>query len=140
MFHFTVERLGFLKRIPGLPQVFDALLLLGTAVARPERLAAMEQVEAHGRLLEGIRLRPHRFGGTGFVGHHREIAHLHGNGLLDARVGFEERDRWVGSGRAQPHHWIPQSPWVSFWIRGRTDIPAAQELLDTAAKIAARQD
>lgn len=132
MFRFAVENLGFLTRIPGIPHVFDALLLLATAVVRPGCLSAMEQVEAYGRSLPGVRLRTHRLGGIGFVRHDREIAHLHGNGLLDIRLGSAERDRWVGSGRALPHHVIPHSQWVSFWIRGPEDVRVARELLDTA--------
>lgn len=132
MFRFAVEQLGLLKRIPGIPQVFDVLLLLRTAVIHPERLSAMEQVQIHGRSMPGIRLRPHRLGGIGFVRQDHEIAHLHGNGLLDVRLGSADRDRWVGSGRALRHHVLPCSPWVSFWIRGPEDVPAALELLETA--------
>lgn len=138
MFRFAVEHLGFLKRVPGLPQVFDTLLLVWTAMGRPERLAAMEQVEVYARSLPGIHLRPHRFGGTGFIRQDGEIAHLHGNGLLDVRAGWVERDRWVGLGRVQAHHVVPQSPWVSFWIRDLRDVPTAQELLRIAASISTR--
>ncbi len=132
MFRFVVEHLGLLKRIPGIPQVFDVLLLLRIAVIHPERLPAMEKVQIHGRSLPGIRLRPHRLGGIGFVRHDHEIARLYGNGLLDVQLGSAERDRWVGSGRALRHHVLPCSPWVSFRICGPEDVPAALELLKTA--------
>jgi hypothetical protein len=76
MFRFTVEHLGFLAKVPGLPQVFDALLLVTTALRRTPCLVAMEQIETHLRSLPELRLRPHRLGGTEFVLAGHEIAHL----------------------------------------------------------------
>lgn len=133
MFRFTVEHLGFLAKVPGLPQVFDALLLVTTALRRTPCLVAMEQIETHLRSLPEMRLRPHRLGGTEFVLAGHEIAHLHGNGLLDVRLNAPERNRWVQSGRVHPHHVLLESSWVSLWITGAADVPTALELLETAA-------
>jgi hypothetical protein len=39
------------------------------------------------------------------------------------------RDELVNSGRASPHHVLPQSWWVSYWInKGEEDVPAVVEL------------
>ena len=133
MFRFTVEHLGFLAKVPGLPQLFDALLLVVTALWRTPCLMAMNQIETHLRSLPEMRLRPHRLGGTEFVLAGHEIAHLHGNGLLDVRLNAPERNRWVQSGRVQPHHVLLESSWVSLWITGAADVPTALELLETAA-------
>jgi hypothetical protein len=133
MFRFTVEHLGFLAKVPGLPQVFDALLLATTALRRTPCLRVMEQVESHGRSLPGMRLAPHRLGGIGFVLKDLEIAHMHGNGLLDVRLDRSERDHWVRSGRVQPHHVVRESSWVSLWIENAEDLSTACALLDTAA-------
>ena len=133
MFRFTVEHLGFLAKVPGLPQLFDALLLVVTALWRTPCLMAMDQIETHLRSLPELRLRPHHLGGTEFVLAGHEIAHLHGNGLLDVRLNAPERNRWVQSGRVQPHHVLLESSWVSLWITGAADVPTALELLETAA-------
>lgn len=133
MFRFTVEHLGFLAKVPGLPQVFDAVLLAMTALRRTPCLRVMEQVESHGRSLPGMRLAPHRLGGIGFVLKDLEIAHMHGNGLLDVRLDGLERDRWVRSGRVQPHHVLQESSWVSLWIENADDLATARALLETAA-------
>ena len=133
MFRFTVDHLGFLAKVPGLPQVFDAVLLAMTALRRTPCLRVMEQVESHGRSLPGMRLAPHRLGGIGFVLKGLEIAHMHGNGLLDVRLDGLERDRWVRSGRVQPHHVLRESSWVSLWIENAGDLAAASALVDTAA-------
>jgi hypothetical protein len=53
--------------------------------------------------------------------------------LLDVRLSEPERNRWVHSGRVQPHHVLPESSWVSLWITGAEDVPTAVELLETAA-------
>jgi hypothetical protein len=38
------------------------------------------------------------------------------------------RNELVSSGRVLPHHVLPQSGWVSYWIKGEEDIPAVIEL------------
>ncbi len=39
------------------------------------------------------------------------------------------RDELVNSGRASPHHVLPQSGWVSYWInQGEEDVPAVVDL------------
>src|SRR2546423_14397690 len=46
LFYFVVRHLHWLSRVPGLPQLFDALLLTGTCLTHRSRLAAMEKLEA----------------------------------------------------------------------------------------------
>jgi hypothetical protein len=38
------------------------------------------------------------------------------------------RNDLVSSGRVSPHHFLPQSGWVSYWIKGEEDIPVIIEL------------
>jgi hypothetical protein len=39
------------------------------------------------------------------------------------------RNELVNSGRVSPHHVLPQSGWVSYWINnGEKDVPAVVEL------------
>ncbi|PYK82761.1 MAG: hypothetical protein DME37_01840 [Verrucomicrobia bacterium] len=81
---------------------------------------------------DAIQRRPHRFGGVGFFVGTTEIGHLHGNGLLDLFVGKSFRTEQVRQGRALPHHVFPDSGWISFWLRNRTDIAQALELFEIA--------
>jgi hypothetical protein len=71
---------------------------------------------------------PHRFGGLEFRVNKREIGHIHGDELADLPFPMETRNKLINSGRASPHHIIPQSGWVSYWIKGDRDIPAVIDL------------
>lgn len=71
----------------------------------------------------GVEARPHRFGGIEFTVNHREIGHLHGDLLADLPFPRRIRDDLVASGRASPHHILPETGWVSRWIRGAEDVP-----------------
>ncbi len=129
LFRCVVRRVRWLARIPGAPQLFDAALLAWTALFHRERLAAMERVETAARTLPGVTLRVHRLGGIGFAAGSRELAHLHGNGLLDCRFPLEQAQALVREGRAEPHHVFPRSGWISFWLRSSEDVANATELL-----------
>jgi len=71
----------------------------------------------------GVEAHPHRFGGIEFTVDHREIGHLHGDRLADLPFPKRIRDELIASGRAEPHHVLPDTGWVSRWIRGPEDIP-----------------
>jgi hypothetical protein len=77
---------------------------------------------------EGVSSAPHRFGGVAFFLGKREIGHLHGERLADLPFPKAVRDELVESGRAKPHHVMPQSGWVSFWIGGTDDVPRVVDL------------
>ncbi len=76
----------------------------------------------------GVVVGPHRFGGTEFRLGRRELGHLHGSRLADLPFPVKIREELVAAGRASPHHILPESGWVSFWIRGVEDVPAVLEL------------
>jgi hypothetical protein len=124
--------LKWLARIPGAPQIFDAMLFAATGVFYPKRLRAMSEIESAVRGWPGMRVGIHRLGGLGFFRRGRESSHVHGNGLLDCFVGRANRERLVTAGRALPHHVFPNSGWVSFWIRDEEDVEAAIELIRIA--------
>lgn len=48
--------------------------------------------------------------------------------VVDLPFPMNVRNELVISGLASPHHVLPQSGWVSYWIRGEDDIPAVIEL------------
>lgn len=72
---------------------------------------------------------PHRFGGREFRVGRRELGHLHGDRLLDLPFPVQIRRQLVAEGRVVPHHVMPESGWVSFYIRTAADVPRAIELL-----------
>lgn len=72
----------------------------------------------------GVSVRPHRFGGVEFRVGRRELGHLHGHRLADLPFPIRIRDQLVAEGKAQRHHVLPDSGWVSFSIRGEQDVEA----------------
>ncbi len=123
------HRAPFLRLVPGLPPLFDALLMGATGLLHPERLRAMHRIETAVLAWPGVTTKIHRFGGTEFTLGRREVGHLHGHGLLDIPFNSPLRDEAVTSGRALPHHIFPQSAWVSVYLRSEEDVPNAVDLL-----------
>ena len=71
---------------------------------------------------------PHRFGGIEFLINNREMGRIHGDRVADLPFPMSVRNELVNSGRVSPHHFLPQSGWVSYWIKGEEDIPVVIEL------------
>ncbi len=88
---------------------------------------------------KGIEAHPHRFGGTEFRIGKREIGHIHGDSMVDIPFPVKVRDEVVNSGRAAPHHLLPETGWVSFYIREPEDVNRAIELLRLSFEVAQRQ-
>jgi hypothetical protein len=70
----------------------------------------------------------HRFGGRAFRVGKIEIGHLHGSHVADLPFSRAIRDELVSGGEVSPHHHLPDSGWVSFYIRDEMDIPAVLAL------------
>ncbi|MCB0212545.1 MAG: DUF5519 family protein [Anaerolineae bacterium] len=81
----------------------------------------------------------HRFGGTEFRLGTREIGHIHGNYLVDIPFPKKVRDEIVAAGRAQAHHVLPDSGWISFYIKADEDVEAAITLLRESFELAEKQ-
>jgi hypothetical protein len=139
-FDTTVERLYWLAKVPFAPHLFDTALLTWTALSDPRRLKAMDAVEHQIQRLPGVDRCAHRYGGVGFVHGGREFAHLHGNGLLDVRLGTEHSRECVARGEAWIHHRLGSSAWVSYWIQELEDIPGALRLVQMALRANAVAD
>lgn len=86
-----------------------------------------------------VTAQPHRFGGTEFQLGTREIGHIHGDVLVDIPFPTKVRDELVAAGLAQPHHILPESGWVSFYIRQPDQVAAAIALLRRSYELAMRQ-
>ena len=87
----------------------------------------------------GVSVQPHRFGGVEYVIGRREIGHIHGDQLVDIPFPKKMRDEIVATGRAQPHHILPETGWVSFYIRQENDVEKAIALLRESYEIAVKQ-
>ncbi len=76
----------------------------------------------------GVEEKPHRFAGVEFRVNGHEIGHLHGDRLADLPFPVRIRRELVAAGRAQLHHVLPQTGWVSYPIRDEEDVAGALEL------------
>lgn len=76
----------------------------------------------------GVTVAPHRYGGVEFRLGRRELGHLHGSRLADLPFPISIRKELVAGGRAAPHHILPESGWVSVWIRSAADADTVIEL------------
>ena len=88
----------------------------GTAESIAERIA--------GEVLRwpGTSSQPHRFGGVEFRYAGHELGHLHGSRQADLPFPVRIREELVASGRASPHHILPQTGWVTYYISGEDDV------------------
>jgi hypothetical protein len=87
-----------------------------------------EQIEHEVASWDGVVALPDRFGGVEFKVGRREVGHLHGNRLADIPFPVFMRQQLVAAGRAEPHHVLPESGWISRRIRGDGDVAAVVEL------------
>lgn len=87
----------------------------------------------------GMSAHPHRFGGTEYQFGTREIGHIHGDYLVDIPFPSKVRDEVVAAGSAQPHHILPDTGWVSVYLRSDPDVVQAIALLERSYQLAQRQ-
>ena len=88
---------------------------------------------------EGVSTAPHRFGGVEYCLGTRELGHIHGDHLIDIPFPKKIRDEIVSSGLAEPHHILPETGWVSFYLRENEDVQKGIALLRRSYEIAMRQ-
>ena len=70
----------------------------------------------------GVTSAPHRFGGLEFRLGRVELGHIHGDSLADLPFPKKTRDALVESGRAEPHHVLPDTGWISRRMRSDSDV------------------
>jgi hypothetical protein len=97
---------------------------------------ARKRIDAALQGWSGITAQLHRFGGTEYRLGRREIGHVHGDRVVDIPFPRKVRDELVASGRAEPHHVLPESGWVSIYLRQASDVDRAIELLRLSFEIA----
>ena len=67
----------------------------------------------------------------------RELGHIHGDRLIDIPFPKPVRDELVSSGQAEPHHILPNSGWISFFLKSEADIDHAIKLMRRSFELAA---
>jgi predicted DNA-binding protein (MmcQ/YjbR family) len=92
-------------------------------------LGAADAIRAAVAAWPGTHDAPHRFGGVEFRLGDREIGHLHGDHLLDVPFPRAIHDELIAAGRAEPHHVMPQSGWISFRLSEEVDVDEAIAIL-----------
>lgn len=100
---------------------------------------ASQQIQNALLAWEGVEAAAHRFGGIEYRIGAREIGHVHGDWLVDIPFPTKVRDEIVAAGLAEPHHILPESGWVSFYLRKAEDVQTAIALLKRSYDIAAKQ-
>ena len=76
----------------------------------------------------GVTSAPHRFGGVEFRIGRRELGHVHGSRLADIPFPVAIRSELVAAGRAVLHHVLPESGWVSYFMKSPEDAAGAIDL------------
>ncbi len=77
---------------------------------------------------DGIEAHPHRFGGTEFKIGNVEVGHIHGDFMVDIPYTVKIREVLLADGEASPHHLLPESGWISFYLRKEADVAQAIKL------------
>ena len=88
-------------------------------------MLALRQIEAEISSWPKISVHPHRFGGREFRLGHAEVGHLHSDGTLDISFPRAIHDALLEEHLAEQHHWIPDSGWTTFHVRGGKDLAHA---------------
>lgn len=100
--------------------------------ATPPGLGAADQIRGTVESWDGVSSHPHRVGGVEFRAGGRELGHLHGDTLADLLVPKSLRDQAISDGRAHPQHVLPESNWVSVYIREPKQVQDVVDLLRAA--------
>jgi luciferase-like monooxygenase len=75
-----------------------------------------------------VTVAPHRFGGVEFRVGRRELGHLHGSRWADLPFPIKVRDELIAAGKAEHHHVMPESGWITVRIRRAADVDLVIEL------------
>ena len=101
---------------------------------------AQETISRTVKTWDGVASAPHRFGGVEYTIGKREIGHIQGDNLVDIPFPKKIRDEIVQAGNALPHHILPETGWVSFYLREAEDVQKAIALLEKSYQIARKQN
>lgn len=132
MFEFVTKYLGFLKRIPLLPHIFDAGLDLFYTFFRKEISASMEHIKNSVADWPGITLSMHKYGGIQFNYGKKEIGHMHSNGIVDVLLDRKTKEELMAKNLVEDHHVFKKSGWVSVYVKSKEQAESAISVLEIA--------
>jgi hypothetical protein len=107
---------------------------LGTGVSRTKSARQYTPENIEERIVRevsawpDVTVAPHRFGGVEFRVGRRELGHLHGSRWADLPFPVRVRDKLIAAGRAERHHVLPDSGWITVRIRSAADVEHVVEL------------
>jgi hypothetical protein len=84
-------------------------------------MAAGEQIKEALLSWPGVTAEPHRFGGIEYRYGRKEMGHVHGDRLADLPFPRRIHDQLIADGRAELHHVLPDTGWVSRRMRDGED-------------------
>lgn len=73
----------------------------------------------------GVTANPHRFGGLEFNLGTVEVGHIHNSGMVDIPFNSKLRDQLLSEKKVEPHHLLPETGWISYYIRSEADVEQA---------------
>ena len=88
---------------------------------------------------DGVIASPHRFGGTEFRLGPRELGHIHGDHQADIPFPMSVRNQLIAEGKAEPHHIMPQSGWITFRFKSEGDLELAIGLFKLSYDLAIKR-
>ncbi len=91
---------------------------------RDEMRGVVDEVESW----PGVTSHDHRSGGTEFRLGEREIGHVHHFGIVDIPFTVKIREALIHAGRAERHHWLPNSGWTTVRVKENGRASAVQLL------------
>lgn len=92
----------------------------------------VEQIKREVLSWDGVTEHSHRFGGIEFRYGKRELGHLHEGHFADLPFHRTLRDMLVETGRADVHHVLPDSGWVTKRMETDGDVADVIELFRLA--------
>lgn len=110
------------KRIPYLPILIDEQLKIFTLFFRPRVFQYMIEIVQWIKNLPNIETKYHKYGGLEFKINDKEICHIHGDGLVDIILTKKTAAEIILTTKAEEHHVIINTGWISYQIKSETDI------------------
>lgn len=89
----------------------------------------LKMLEDHVCAWPGVSAEPHRFGGRGFRLGKLEVGHMHSDGAVEIPFPRSLRDELLKEGLAEEHRYVPDSGWITFYVRSEEDVRHAAWLL-----------
>ena len=89
----------------------------------------LKALEDHVCTWPGVSAEPHRFGGRGFRLGKLEVGHMHDDGAVEIPFPRVLRDELLKEGLAEQHRYVPDSGWITFYVRSKDDLRHAEWLL-----------